>query len=149
MQSARDLIHLVGLAGFESKYPSELSGGMQQRVAICRALITDPSILLMDEPFGALDAMTREHMNLELQRIWIERRKTVFLITHSIPEAVFLSDRVVRHDRRPGRIDEIIDIDLERPRTLDVMSSPRFTALERRIRAKFASYAPAVGSAGP
>lgn len=139
LQSARDLIRLVGLAGFENKYPSELSGGMQQRVGICRALITDPSILLMDEPFGALDAMTREHMNLELQRIWTERRKTVFLITHSIPEAVFLSDRIVVMTARPGRIDEIIAIDLPRPRSFAMMSEPEFGRYANRIRAKFAS----------
>ena len=138
---AQTLLDLVGLGDFAAVYPHQLSGGMQQRAAICRALISDPSILLMDEPFGALDAMTREYMNLELQRIWMESRKTVFLITHSIAEAVFLSDRVVTLTSRPGRIDEIIDIDLERPRTLAVMSDPRFTALEARIRAKFASYA--------
>ncbi len=138
---AMALIKLVGLDGFDSRYPSELSGGMQQRVAICRALITDPAILLMDEPFGALDAMTREHMNLELQRIWMDRRKTVFLITHSIQEAVFLSDRVMIMTSRPGTIDEIIDIDLPRPRELDLISDPRFAAYARRIRAKFGSQA--------
>ena len=139
--SAMELIELVGLTGFEERYPFELSGGMQQRVAICRALITDPAILLMDEPFGALDAMTRESMNLELQRIWLEKRKTVFLITHSIPEAVFLSDRVIVLSSRPGRIDEIIDIDLERPRDLDLMSDERFGTYTKRIRAKFGSRA--------
>jgi NitT/TauT family transport system ATP-binding protein len=133
------LIALVGLEGFDPRYPSELSGGMQQRVAICRALITDPAILLMDEPFGALDAMTREHMNLELQRIWMDRRKTVFLITHSIQEAVFLSDRVMIMTGRPGTIDEIVDIDLPRPRGLDLISEPRFGAYARHIRAKFGS----------
>ena len=141
--SARSLLDLVGLGEFAASYPHQLSGGMQQRAAICRALINDPSILLMDEPFGALDAMTREYMNLELQRIWMERRTTIFLITHSITEAVFLSDRVIALTSRPGRIDEIFDIHLKRPRTLDVMSDPRFTALEARIRAKFARYAPA------
>jgi NitT/TauT family transport system ATP-binding protein len=136
-----ELIELVGLQGFESRYPFELSGGMQQRVAICRALVTDPAILLLDEPFGALDAMTRETMNLELQRIWLEKRKTVFLITHSIPEAVFLSDRVIIMTSRPGNIDEVIDIDLPRPRELDMTSEARFGAYTKRIRAKFGSQA--------
>jgi peptide/nickel transport system ATP-binding protein len=124
------------------RYPHQLSGGMQQRVSICRALINDPSILLMDEPFGALDAMTREYMNLELQRIWMERRKTVFLITHSISESVLLSDRIVTLTSRPGRIDEIVHVDLPRPRTLAMMSDPRFTGLETRIREKFSRYSP-------
>jgi NitT/TauT family transport system ATP-binding protein len=137
------LLRLVGLDDFARSYPHQLSGGMQQRAAICRALINDPSILLMDEPFGALDAMTREYMNLELQRIWMERRKSVFLITHSISEAVLLSDRIVTLTSRPGRIDEILTVDLPRPRTIDMMSSPEFTSLEARIRAKFARYAPA------
>jgi len=136
---AMALIGLVGLTGFERRYPAELSGGMQQRVAICRALITDPAILLMDEPFGALDAMTREHMNLELQRIWMDRRKTVFLITHSIQEAVFLSDRVMIMSSRPGTIDEIVAIDLPRPRSLDLLADPRFAAYAQRIRARFGS----------
>jgi NitT/TauT family transport system ATP-binding protein len=104
-------------------------------------LITDPAILLMDEPFGALDAMTREHMNLELQRIWTEKRKTVFLITHSIPEAVFLSDRVIVMTSRPGMIDEIVEIDLPRPRQLDMMSEPKFGVYAKHIRAKFGSRA--------
>ena len=138
---AMALIELVGLKGFEDRYPFELSGGMQQRVSICRALITDPAILLMDEPFGALDALTREHMNLELQRIWLEKRKTVFLITHSIPEAVFLSDRVIVMTSRPGTIDEIVDIDLPRPRELDMTSEERFGRFAKRIRAKFGSRA--------
>ena len=140
-ERALALIKLVGLDGFERRYPFELSGGMQQRASICRALINDPAILLMDEPFGALDAMTREHMNLELQRIWTERRKTVFLITHSIPEAVFLSDRVIAMTSRPGTVDEIIDIELPRPRELDMTSDPAFGHYTKRIRAKFGSKA--------
>jgi NitT/TauT family transport system ATP-binding protein len=134
---ALDLLRLVGLEGFERRYPWELSGGMQQRVAIVRALIHDPAMLLMDEPFGALDAMTREQMNLELQRIWLERRKTVVFITHSIPEAVFLADRVLVMTPRPGRIAEAIAIDIARPRLLDVLSTPAFGGYALRVRAHF------------
>jgi len=131
-QKARELISLVGLDGFADSYPYQLSGGMQQRVSLCRALIHDPSLLLMDEPFGALDAMTREHMGLELQRVWMERQKTVLFITHSIAEAVFLSDRIVVMSARPGRIEEIITVDIPRPRGMDAMKDPRFhTAVDR------------------
>jgi NitT/TauT family transport system ATP-binding protein len=133
---AHELLALVGLAEFASKYPQELSGGMQQRVAISRALLHDPAILLMDEPFGALDAMTREYMNVELQRIWMERRKTAFFITHSIAEAVFLGDRVLVMSARPGRIVEDLTVDLPRPRTLEVMGTDRFGAYANRIRAR-------------
>ena len=114
-ERAAGLIDLAGLSGFERKYPRELSGGMQQRVAICRALVHDPSLLLMDEPFGALDAMTREEMSLELLRIWDERRKTILFVTHSIAEAILLSDRVVVMTPRPGRLAQDSDIELLAP----------------------------------
>jgi NitT/TauT family transport system ATP-binding protein len=134
---AHELLRMVGLEQFAGSYPSELSGGMQQRCSITRALLHDPSILLMDEPFGALDAMTRDTMNLELQRIWRESGKTIFLITHSIPEAVFLADRVLVMSPRPGRIIEEIRIDLPRPRDLDTMSEPVFAEAVRHIRRLF------------
>ncbi|MES1264537.1 MAG: ATP-binding cassette domain-containing protein, partial [Variovorax sp.] len=133
----RELLKIAALQGFENKYPYELSGGMQQRVAIVRALARDPKLLLMDEPFGALDALTREKMNLELQRIWSASKKTVLLITHSIPEAIFLSDRVIVMSERPGSIAAIYDIDLPRPRPLDVMGTERFAAYARTLRAHF------------
>jgi NitT/TauT family transport system ATP-binding protein len=134
---ALELIQTVGLAGFERKYPWELSGGMQQRAAICRALLHDPSILLMDEPFGALDAMTREMMDLELQRIWSATKKTVLFVTHSIPEAVLLSDRVLVMTERPGSVAAIYTIPLARPRSFPDMGTPAFTALAQSIRAHF------------
>ena len=134
---ARELVAMVGLTGFENKYPWQLSGGMQQRASICRALVHDPAILLMDEPFGALDAMTREKMNLELQRIWAAAKKTVLLITHSIPESIFLSDRVLVMTERPGSIAAIYDVALPRPRTLAMMGSPEFAALAQTIRGAF------------
>lgn len=136
-QRAEELIKLVDLQDFKDKYPSQLSGGMQQRAGICRALVHDPQVLLMDEPFGALDAMTREFMNLELLKIWSESQKTVVLVTHSIPEAVLLSDRVVVLSARPGRLAEIVDIDLPRPRTMDSLGTPEAVEYLQRIRRHF------------
>jgi len=133
-KQAADLLELTGLGGFETKYPRELSGGMQQRVAICRALLPDPSLLLMDEPFGALDAMTREEMSLELLRVWEERRKTILFVTHSIPEAILLADRVVVMTARPGRIARVLTIDLPRPRTMELEFDPRFKAASDEVR---------------
>ncbi|MGB3272770.1 MAG: ABC transporter ATP-binding protein [Xanthobacteraceae bacterium] len=142
-ERAKQLLDLVSLSGFSEKYPFELSGGMQQRVAICRALVCDPDILLMDEPFGALDAITREQMNIELARIQAEQKKTIVFITHSIPEAVFLGDRVVVMSARPGRISELIDVDIPRPRTLETMALPGFGALCAKLRYSFAADATA------
>ncbi len=130
---ANKLIKDVGLDGFENKKPFELSGGMRQRVAICRALVHNPPLLLMDEPFGALDALTREQIAMDIQHIWMEQRKTALLITHSIPEAVLLADRVIVMTPRPGRIAEIIDVDLPRPRRLDKLPA-RYNELTGHIR---------------
>jgi NitT/TauT family transport system ATP-binding protein len=136
-ERAGDLIKMVGLAGFEKRLPSELSGGMQQRVALVRALVHDPKILLMDEPFAALDAMTRETMNVELQRIWSREHKTVLFVTHGITESVFLSDRVVVMTPRPGRVAAIIDIPFVRPRTARLLGTPEFAAVAAQIREAF------------
>ncbi len=138
-REAERLIDMTGLRGFEHKLPRQLSGGMQQRAAICRALVHDPAILLMDEPFGALDAMTRERMNLELQRIWLATRKTVLLITHSIPEAVFLADRVFVMTERPGSVAAVYEVSLPRPRSAAAMSDPGFAAIAKAVRAHFFS----------
>jgi NitT/TauT family transport system ATP-binding protein len=131
---AQELAELVGLGGFERSYPRELSGGMRQRVAIARALGTHPKLLLMDEPFGALDALTRERMNLELQRIALATNATVIFITHDITEAVFLGDRVVHLTPRPGRIAQIKTIGFEKPRSIDVQTEPEFGAIARDLR---------------
>jgi len=130
---AKKLIKDVGLEGFENKKPFELSGGMRQRVAICRSLVHNPPLLLMDEPFGALDALTREQISMDIQHLWMEQRKTALLITHSIPEAVLLADRVIVMTPRPGCIAEIIDVDLPRPRRLDKLPA-RYNELTGRIR---------------
>ncbi|MBP6817873.1 ABC transporter ATP-binding protein [Ferrovibrio sp. MS7] len=132
-----DLLAMVDLEGFAGKYPNELSGGMQQRVAIARALLHDPALLLMDEPFGALDAMTRETMNLELLRIWRESRKTILFVTHSIPEAVFLGGRVVVMTQRPGTIADLVETNLPEDRDLDIMTTERFGTHTKRIRQQF------------
>jgi len=127
------LLELAGIRDFAQSYPRELSGGMQQRAAICRALVHNPPLLLLDEPFGALDAMTRSQMNMDLARIWAQTRKTTVLITHSVAEAVFLADRVVVMSARPGRITEIISVEIPHPRTVDVRGQPKFGELVQQI----------------
>ncbi len=131
---ARELIQVSGLEGFEQRFPFELSGGMQQRVSICRALLIDPEFLLMDEPFGALDAMTREKMGYELLRIWEGSHKTVVFITHSIPEAVFLADRVAVMTPRPGTVKYILNVNLSRPRRLSMMGTEEFGRHTSEVR---------------
>ena len=131
---ALELLRTMGLEGFADHYPNQLSGGMQQRVSLARTLIMEPSVLLMDEPFGALDAITREQLNLELLDIWTRQRSTCVFVTHDIPEAVLLSDRVFLMTRRPGRIQREFEIDLPRPRTLEMRYSDEFTHLTRDIK---------------
>jgi NitT/TauT family transport system ATP-binding protein len=131
---AQSLLERVGLTGFENRYPWELSGGMRQRVAICRALLHGASILLMDEPFGALDALTRDHMNLHLQTLWMDERPTAVMVTHSISEAVFLSDRVIVLSRRPARCLKDLRIDLPRPRTVAMRDSGEFVRFQQQLR---------------
>lgn len=133
-QQAGELLKLVGLEGFEDAYPHELSGGMEQRVAIARALIHDPTILLLDEPFGALDALTREQMNLELLRIWQAKEKTVAMVTHSIQEAIFLADRILVMSSRPGHIEATVSVPLPRPRCLEMLYGDEFGTLSRQVR---------------
>ena len=145
MARARELISLVGRNGFESHKPHPLSGGMRQRAAICRALLTEPQLLLMDEPFGALDAMTRDDLNVELTRIWQTARRTVLFVTHSITEAIFLSDRVVVMSPSPGRVREIVSIELARPRPLAVQGTPEFAAYVTHLRGVFAELGVAKG----
>jgi len=137
LQKAKELLASVGLSEFEEKYPAELSGGMRQRVSICRALVQEPDLLLMDEPFGALDALTREQMNQDLQRIWLRNRNTVVFITHSIEEAVYLADRVIVMSSRPGRIADLVEVGLPRPRRSQVRSDTRFIDHVERIREHF------------
>jgi NitT/TauT family transport system ATP-binding protein len=136
LERARELCELVGLAGFENRWPDELSGGMRQRASIARALSYDPQVLLMDEPFGALDAMTRDAMNIELLRIWQATSKTVVLVTHSIPEAVYLGQRVVLLSARPGRISEVMDVPFEHPRPISIQSTPAFQRIAEHLRSR-------------
>ncbi len=152
MERAREFVLAVGLQGFEDAYPHELSGGMQQRAALARALCNDPEILLMDEPLAALDAQTRALMQVELLRVWDRFRKTVVYVTHSIDEAVLLGDRIAVMTARPGRIKELIPVTLPRPRTLDMLTTPEFHAISDRawssIKAEFDSIGPSAATGG-
>ena len=139
-ERALELLAAVGLQGFERHLPHQLSGGMRQRVSICRALIHDPPLLLMDEPFGALDAITRDQLTLDLQRLWSRKRKTVVFITHSITEAVFLSDRIIVMTPGPGRVDRVIEVALPRPRRLALREDQRFLDYARLVRDRFLAY---------
>ena len=141
LEKARELCRRVGIAGFERAWPRQLSGGMRQRAAIARALSCDPNILLMDEPFGALDAMTRDQLNLELQRLWLAQRCSVVFVTHSIAEAVFLADRILLLSPRPGRIDTTITVPFGRPRPIAIQSEPAFQAIVRELRERLETMA--------
>jgi NitT/TauT family transport system ATP-binding protein len=145
-ERVREMVELVELGGFENHHPWQLSGGMQQRVAIARALSFDPALLLMDEPFGALDEMTRERLNMELLRIWERSGGTILFVTHSISEAVFLSTRVVVMSPRPGRITDIVEIDLPQPRTAETREQPRFFELVTEVRDKLRAGGAEIGS---
>jgi NitT/TauT family transport system ATP-binding protein len=145
----KEMLELVELTGFESNRPWQLSGGMQQRVSIARALSFDPALLLMDEPFGALDEMTRERMNMELLQIWEKARSTVVFVTHSIPEAVYLSTRVVVMSARPGRIADVIEIDLPQPRTAETREDPRFFEHVTAVREALAAGGHAPSTTAP
>lgn len=136
MERVRQMLALVNLSAAEQKYPRQLSGGMRQRISIARALSHDPQVLLMDEPFGALDAQTRDMMNIELQRIWLENRKTVVFVTHSVAEAIFLADRVVMMGMNPGRIHSITKVDIPRPRTMDIKQTEEFRRIAADLRAQ-------------
>lgn len=136
-KKAMELIEQVGLSGFENKYPWELSGGMQQRVSICRALVHEPKLLMMDEPYGALDALTREQMRVDLEKMWMEKKNTILFVTHDIDEAILLADKIVILTPRPGRVKEIININLPRPRNMKVKESPEFLAYRKRVTELF------------
>jgi NitT/TauT family transport system ATP-binding protein len=140
LERAKELLDSVGLKEFENRYPFELSGGMQQRTAFCRALVHDPPLVLMDEPLGALDAMTREQLRVDLEQLWLLTKKTVIFVTHSIPESVQLSDRVVVFTPRPGLIERIIDIDLPRPRTMAVRESREFQQYVHELTGMFMNF---------
>ena len=139
-KKVKDLLAMVDLTGFENSYPNELSGGMKQRVAIARALAQDPLVLLMDEPFGALDEITRGRMNFELLRIWKETGKTVIFVTHSIPEAVLLSDRIVILSERPGTVKEVLDIKLKRERDMSIIETEEFSKYVQKVRKALGAY---------
>ena len=132
-EKAMELIKQVGLKGFEKKYPWELSGGMQQRVSICRALVHEPKLMMMDEPYGALDALTREQMRVDLEKMWLDKKNTILFVTHDIDEAILLADKIVVLTPRPGQVKEIIKIDLPRPRNMKVKESAAFLAYRKKV----------------